>query len=378
MKILISLLLIILSNGFYAQNNLKEQFQIFSFEDSKLGKIEYCTFNSSIKKKKPILLFIHGSGNLPTFHYRKDLKDYAWSGFSEIQRFKDDYHIIFVNKPGIPLFDTINFDKNGNAEYPLNNEYKQKFSLDWRAESASKIINHAIKKIPADKSKIIVIGHSQGGQVVPKVAVINKKVTHIVMLNSNALNHLYDFVLQERLRAFKGETTFEKSQENIDVLFSDYKNIFENPKSREKIWDGETYYRWANFSKETPLENMLKLNIPILMIAGGKDIWGSFIMNTDYAEIEFLQKGKNNLTYKVYPNANHFLQDEIIENGQTLCSQHNFLKKNLNQTETAKKMFIHLYELSKKKGEKTLFEFSKEILKIFEKFGINGHIEWNK
>ena len=26
-----------------------------------------------------------------------------------------------------------------------------------------------------------------------------------------------------------------------------------------------------------------------------------------------------------------------IENGQTLCSQHNFLKKNLNQTETAKK-----------------------------------------
>ncbi len=32
----------------------------------------------------------------------------------------------------------------------------------------------------------------------------------------------------------------------------------------------------------------------------------------------------------------------IIENGQTLCSQHNFLKKNLNQTETGKKMFIRL------------------------------------
>ena len=62
---------------------------------------------------------------------------------------------------------------------------------------------------------------------------------------------------------------------------------------------------------------MLKLKIPILMIAGGKDIWGSFIMNTDYAEIEFLQKGKNNLIYKVYPNANHFLQDEIVENGKT-------------------------------------------------------------
>ena len=67
-----------------------------------------------------------------------------------------------------------------------------------------------------------------------------------------------------------------------------------------------------------------------------------------------------------------------IENGQTLCSQHNFLKKNLNQTETAKKMFIHLYELTKVKGETTLNKFSVDILKTFEKYGINGHIDWEK
>ncbi len=68
----------------------------------------------------------------------------------------------------------------------------------------------------------------------------------------------------------------------------------------------------------------------------------------------------------------------IIENGQTLCSQHNFLKKNLNQTETAKKMFINLYELTKLKGETKLNEFSAEILEVFEKYGINGHINWER
>ncbi len=36
-----------------------------------------------------------------------------------------------------------------------------------------------------------------------------------------------------------------------------------------------------------------------------------------------------------------------IENGQTLCAQHNFIKKTLKQTETGKKMFIRLYELAK-------------------------------
>jgi len=67
-----------------------------------------------------------------------------------------------------------------------------------------------------------------------------------------------------------------------------------------------------------------------------------------------------------------------IENGQTLCSQHNFLKKNLNQTETGKKMFIRLYELAKKENNQALQKFCIEILSTFEKFNINGHIEWKK
>ena len=67
-----------------------------------------------------------------------------------------------------------------------------------------------------------------------------------------------------------------------------------------------------------------------------------------------------------------------IENGQTLCSQHNFLKKNLKQTETGKKMFIRLYELSKKEHNKELKAFCETVLQTFEDFNINGHIEWEK
>lgn len=68
----------------------------------------------------------------------------------------------------------------------------------------------------------------------------------------------------------------------------------------------------------------------------------------------------------------------IIENGETLCSQHNFVKKHLNQTETGKKMFILLYELAKKKNNKELISFCKDILETYEKHNINGHIVWSK
>lgn len=67
-----------------------------------------------------------------------------------------------------------------------------------------------------------------------------------------------------------------------------------------------------------------------------------------------------------------------IENGQTLCSQHNFIKKNLNQTETGKKLFIRLYELAKKENNKPLIKFCSEILEVYEKNKINGHIKWKK
>lgn len=68
----------------------------------------------------------------------------------------------------------------------------------------------------------------------------------------------------------------------------------------------------------------------------------------------------------------------VIENGQTLCAQHNFIKKHLNQTETGKKMFIHLYDLAKSENNKELIKFCSDILEVYEKNNINGHIIWKK
>ena len=68
----------------------------------------------------------------------------------------------------------------------------------------------------------------------------------------------------------------------------------------------------------------------------------------------------------------------IIENGQTLCSTHNFRKKNLGQTETGKKMFIRLYELSIAEGDQDMIEFCSKILSVFDEHNVNGHIEWKQ
>lgn len=67
-----------------------------------------------------------------------------------------------------------------------------------------------------------------------------------------------------------------------------------------------------------------------------------------------------------------------LQNGQTLCARHNFLKKNLKQTETGKKMFIRMLETAKEADDKELIAFLREVLEVYEKHNINGNIVWKK
>lgn len=82
-------------------------------------------------------------------------------------------------------------------------------------------------------------------------------------------------------------------------------------------------------------------------------------------------------------HVDHILQKDkgglaTLENGQTLCSICNFRKKNYNQTESGKKMFIRMWRTAKKIGDKKTEKFCEAVLSTYEKFDINGHIEWRK
>lgn len=69
-----------------------------------------------------------------------------------------------------------------------------------------------------------------------------------------------------------------------------------------------------------------------------------------------------------------------VENGQVLCAPHNFVKKNLSQTETGKKGFIRLLELVRSTPDdpesSRLEGFLIEVLNTYKKHGIDSHIKW--
>ena len=65
-----------------------------------------------------------------------------------------------------------------------------------------------------------------------------------------------------------------------------------------------------------------------------------------------------------------------IDNGQTLCATHNFRKKTYSQTESGKRMLILLYGQAKKKDDEPTITFCRDLLAVYDKHGVNGHIKW--
>ncbi len=67
-----------------------------------------------------------------------------------------------------------------------------------------------------------------------------------------------------------------------------------------------------------------------------------------------------------------------VDNGQVLCSQHNNLKKNYGQTETCKRMYRVLYDRAVALNDIAMREFIEDVMLIYEKHGINSHIDWRQ
>lgn len=63
-----------------------------------------------------------------------------------------------------------------------------------------------------------------------------------------------------------------------------------------------------------------------------------------------------------------------LDNGQTLCAEHNLLKKNYSQTEAGKRYVIKIYETAIAISDERMIKFCGDIFDVYDKHGINHHV----
>lgn len=249
-------------------------------------------------KKKPLFLFCQGSLPIPLIIYDEQ-------GIYGVFPFNTDslvenYHLAIIGKPYVPIIAQAKtlgekFMYLDTATKKIPTAYSNRNFLDYYVNRNIKIIDY-LQKLPyIEKSKLIVVGHSEGSTVASKLALKCKKITHLIYIGGNPLGRIMSMIEQKRMiEKDSDSTSFAENEFNYWIKVVDNQNNMDNS-------EGDTPKATFDFSIP-PIQYLAKLSIPVLVCYGTKD-WSS--PYNDYLRVEMIRQKKKNFSYQTYIGLDH-------------------------------------------------------------------------
>jgi len=257
-------------------NSLKDN--TFTYSDG--GSSIYYSFENTPGKEADKFIFFYGGSGCTS--WKTVMPDYA-KGLPKQSK------IFVLNKRFVGSND-LGMIGCSQAFHTYNNP--KQWVSDYR-----EFISFQLKKSHKKLKAVVLVGVSEGGNVALAVARKLPAITHIMIIGSGG------YTMRESLKVLKkkGDIPFLV---NIDKGLQDIKKY---PYRLDKMWFGNPYRWWSDILDYNPMQNYLRLNIPILLAIGEKDS-STPVESVRYLEAEFKKAGKINLYVNVYPNANHRLE----------------------------------------------------------------------
>ncbi|APY07195.1 hypothetical protein BWZ20_02245 [Winogradskyella sp. J14-2] len=262
--------------------------------------------------KKPLLFSIQGSRAIPLIIHNGTQRTFATSieeGF-----FEDDYHIVIVNKPGVPLISHKD-SLDRRREYFIDKKtkthpkaYIENNNLEYYVKTNKFIVEKLLKESWVDPSRLVVSGHSQGSSIALGMADEIPQVTHLIY--SSGLPY-YSTILSiiARKRMHGG------SKADIEEDFEYWKAIVNDPLSVSN--EGRDSYRMMSSFSINENEILKRLNIPVLISYGTKDESSPY---HDMFRVECIKDSISHITWNVYQDLGHNYQlqkETTTENEKT-------------------------------------------------------------
>lgn len=252
----------------------------------------------------------------------------------------------YLTRNGIAV---LRFDDRGIAESTGNHESAT--SEDF-AKDVLAAVEFLKERKEIDKSKIGLIGHSEGGLIAPIAAVNSNDVAFIILMAGPGIPGDSILVLQsELIQRAEGspEDEIQKSlavqrkiysaikkiddektlTESLNKIFIDeLEKMTEEEKS--KLGDPEVYKNmqmkiltsawFKNFVKYNPIPTLEKVKCPVLAINGENDLQVPPKENLSAIETALKKAGNKNFETKLLPGLNHLFQTsstgKVSEYGQ--------------------------------------------------------------
>lgn len=175
------------------------------------------------------------------------------------------------------------------------------YSLNDRVNSVITVLDSFLKD--HDYQEIFIYGVSEGGFILPKVYTgMNEKtkITKLIIWGAGGLSQYEEFKYLKSANLLMPKS-YRLGYEKIDEAF---REIEKDPDSVNKKYFGHTFKRWYGFLTYQPIHDLIKINIPILLIHGAKD-FNSTVETSRIVDRRFKELGKTNLLYLEYPEMGH-------------------------------------------------------------------------
>ena len=292
--------MLLISKNYAVAQKIPEDFgyrqMSFKFQDDKVDLI-VISKKGEEKIAKPLFFFCQGSLPRPVVIYdEKGL--YGTLPFNETP-FLDDFHIIIISKPNIPIIANAN-TLGKKFMYLKENEippkgYTDRNYLDYYVFRNNFILKQLGKERWVDKKKLVVAGHSEGSAIASQMAFLCPKITHLIYSGGNPYGRIVNILAVA---------------EDIESTINYWKTVVQNS-TTINYNGGDTYKATYSFSLPQR-ENLVQLKIPILVTYGSKDVAANY---NDLFQIEVIRDRKQNFKFINYPGLEHnfFAVNEKLE-----------------------------------------------------------------
>lgn len=280
-------------------------------------RIDFIKLDTSLTEKKPVFLFCQGSLPVPLFVSFKEGVYMLGGGISNFnyREITQKYHLIVISMPETPVIVSEKQVSQSFCYIPdtlnprqFSPEYEKKDFLEHYVKRAGIVLDFLKKQPWVDNNKLVVAGHSQGSKVATKIALKNKRITHIGLFAANPFGRVDQFVRESRLSAQSGKVSWEEADKQMEENYETYRQAF--------IPDSVKKYASLNSLKtfsEPFLEDWLELKIPVFLAYGTEDRTSELC---DIVPLFFIREGKKNLTMKRYLHLEHNFF-EVEKEGKT-------------------------------------------------------------
>ncbi len=281
---------------------------------TKSDSIDFIIIDTTLTEKKPIFLWCQGSSPYTLFLELEDEKIFFFAGGLSnfnYRKIVENYHLVVIAMPKTPV---VGLKENLNNQYEYvpdierpreySEEYLAANYLDNYVQRANCILKYLKKQKWVVKDQIVVAGHSQGTKVAAKIAIENRKVSHLGLFSPNPFGRIDQLVREPRLDAQLGLITWEEADSIINRQY----DFFELANNTDSIAKYPQLRAWQSFS-ETFYDDWLELKIPIYITYGTEDRIADLC---DIVPLFFIQEQKRNLTMirRLHLDHNFFEIDE--------------------------------------------------------------------